>query len=196
MTDLTFHRTLVEPFYLHFLAANIAREPADQARSVLALFKRTLPEYSTTLLQEMLASAWRRAKVAAWVIAAQRRAALVPEVCRRLLAQPSHVEHFCIALARVNDERPRGALLSYLGACADGTLHMGAWDESVDPDWALAAIEVTGSPAGSRKTAGEEAWQRFLVRQNEGLRRCFVQRLPLARALLRDTLRLLEEHFG
>ena len=64
--DYTFHPTLVEPFYRHFMNANFLSEPEADRAEVIAKFQKTLPLYTEQDLRMMLRSSWRPAKVAAW----------------------------------------------------------------------------------------------------------------------------------
>jgi hypothetical protein len=194
MTGWTFHPKLVDPFYLHFMNGNIVADPfAGQRDAVIALFKQRLPEYTDEGLRAMLAESWRPAKVAAWVIGAERRRRYLPEIARRVLEQPAYAEHFCICLGRLGGEQALAALMSYLDGCASGALQFNPYDETVSPDWALCALEYLDA---GRAAAGESRWAVFLERQVPLLRKSYERRRQANRDIYRKVMALLDEHWG
>lgn len=177
---------LVEPFYLHFMNANLLTPTAEEEGAALwERFRGVLPLYDDATLERMLVGGWRSSKVAAWAIAASGRIALTPSVTKALFASPGYVEHLCICLAVLGSAEAAAALMRYLEGCADGSLQVNAFDETVGPHWALAALESleTGSevPASGHR---ESLWARFVERQDTRSRGSFVRGREEAMALL------------
>jgi hypothetical protein len=158
--------TLVDPFYLHFMNANLFTvTPAAARGAVRDEFRKALPRYDDETLRAMLAGGWRSSKVAAWVIAARRRVELLPDVRRHLLADPGYAEHLCICLACLGGDAAAEALWSYLEGCADGSLQHGPTDETIVPGPALAALAMLEPEDPRAAERRETLWASFLARQ-------------------------------
>jgi hypothetical protein len=177
---------LVDPFYMHFMNANIlTTTPLEERAAVRELFRRRLPDYDDPTLKAMLNGGWRASKVGAWAIAAGDRVALLPDVASHLQSGAGYVEHCCIALACLGRAESVPPLTSYLERCADGSMQRNAVDDTVGPHWALAALQsleaATAVPDADQR---EARWQQFLDRQDTRLREAFVRGRDEATTLL------------
>lgn len=208
MVDLTFEPDLVEPFYLNFMNANILALPVEEQASIAARFRETLPSYSDDLLVAMLRSSWRPAKVAAWVIAARHDQRFVPALTEWILRAPWHTEHLCIALAALATDEAAVGLVTYLCTLLPPTGAVGAHDESVSPDWAIAGLSFVDSQLGSHRAASFLAtggpWHRFIESRPllsfgsnpAAIRDHWVTRLATAQSVLPDAVRFIESHLS
>ena len=165
MPDLTFHPTLVVPFYGHLMNGNIVTlTPSEERVRLWCEFREVMRTVSDDMLVAMLRSSWRPAKVAAWAIADRGRHGLLPEVARQLKQSPDHAEHLCICLARLGGEEALVALLGYAEACA-GVQLAGVLDsDRLSTTWARCALRYLDAP-----DAGE-LFARFVDGQPEKFR--------------------------
>ncbi|MEM1180974.1 MAG: DUF6000 family protein, partial [Acidobacteriota bacterium] len=115
MPDFDFHPALTEPFYLVFMGCNVVHLDDAKKNEVLRRFRQALPRYDKETLEQMLLGNWRPSKVAAWVVAAERRRELLPLLCRRMHESPHYTEHFCVALARLGGPKAVESLAAYVG---------------------------------------------------------------------------------
>ncbi len=207
VSDWTFHPKYVEPFYRHFMNANIVREPPEVRAPLLAEFRLRATELDDCQLGEMLESTWRPAKVAAWYVAYGQRVGCVPRIQTLLTGRPAHVEHLCIALARVRHPGTSAALLSYLEGCASGGLHVPWNEEAVSPEWVVCVLKYLDAVGDAQ--AADELWARFMARLRGGLLvantpsrfghtllSSWAQRLDEARETLQATMTLFDRDLG
>ncbi len=160
--DYTFHPILVAPFYLQFMNANVLLMPTHERARLIEQFRETLPLYSSKDLRYMLRSSWRPAKVAAWVIATRGDHAFVADLAEQL-AKRDHVEHICIALATLGGPSASEALHVYLASVLPPGGPSDPWEESISPDWALAALELMDAPSARSWLAPTGPWEQFLT---------------------------------
>jgi len=151
MADWTFHPRYVSPFYRSFMGGNLAHETPAARAALLDRFRTCAAELGVVQLQEMLRSTWRPSTVAAWFIAAGRVVSLQAEVERFLRERPGHVAPMCLCLAHLGGSTALEALERYV----DRTHPC---DESLTPEWALAAwSQLSGQPAQGRWAAFVDA---------------------------------------
>ncbi len=165
MTDWNFHPTLVAPFYLDLMGANIVGvTPVDEREPVLEAFRARANEVTNSQLHEMLATgSWRPQLVAVWFIAYLKKLEFRAEIERMLLQCPGHAEHLCICLSRFGGRSAIDALLGYLRGCVVKSLQWDPNGEAITPEWALCAIEHSGTAEDIASAA--LLWTEFIETQ-------------------------------
>jgi len=173
--DWTFHPTLVEPFYLLVMNANVLSETEAKQAEFMKSLGQAAASVTDDELLEMLRSSWRPAKVAAWLIAIGKREQFVPHLEAMLLVRPDHAEHVCIALAALHAISSVDALQRYVDFCAEGKFAPGdELGERLSPDWAVAAIEHIGDASAALRAGS--GWTAFLAAQQHAIPRLLVER--------------------
>lgn len=165
MTEWSFHPTLVAPFYLELMNANVLRLSGQERADFMAAFRQASARVTDEELQQMLDSSWRPGKAAAWFIAHGRRTQFVPTLEAMLLDRPIHAEHLCIALAVLAAPSTPAAMQAYLDLCASTRFEIYDCGESCSADKAMATIEMIGDEAQIARA--EETWASFLEAQRQ-----------------------------
>ena len=191
MSDLTFHPTLVAPFYAHFMNGNIVTlAPPEERARVWREFREVMGTVEDDTLLAMLRSSWRPAKVAAWAIADRRLHGLLPEVARQLKQSPDHAEHLCICLARLGGAEALAALTGYAEACAEGRLGGALESDRLSTTWARCALQHLDAPDA------RELFDRFVDRQPEKFRPHWSQDMERTAATFALVMALFDSDVG
>ena len=155
----------------------------------------------------MLGAGWRPSKVAAWVVAARRDRAFTPALVAELKRAPGYAEHLCIALAALASTETAEGLAGYIRTLLPPAGSVPAVDETVSPDWALAALFQIDAQLGSAHAfefiRSTGPWDRFVTSRAEtgpgaspALAKRWEARLAAAKSALPEALRLLRSHLS
>ena len=115
MTDLAFHPTYVDPYYLKLMNLNFLKNSDAEVSSLFDSLRQLGLELSDEMLVKMLNESWRPAKVAAWVIGLSNRKKLASEI-RNGLQKPGtqYCEHLLINLLILDPLKCKEPIQSFL----------------------------------------------------------------------------------